>query len=45
MPSAKAFIGPFSSDEHPPGIHIPSLPFLFCKAEHPNPNLKLFDAA
>lgn len=33
-PGAEAFVGLFDSDDHPPGIPIPSLPFLLCEAEH-----------
>ena len=29
--------GSFSSDEHPPGTRTPSLLFLLCVIEHPNP--------
>ena len=41
-PGAEAFVGIFAGDEHPPGIPTPSLPFLLCETEHPNPNLNLF---
>jgi hypothetical protein len=34
--------GLFASDEHPPGIPTPFLPFLLCEAEYPNPNVKAF---
>ena len=34
--------GLFAGDEHPPGIPTPSLPFLLCEPEHPNPKLKAF---
>ena len=30
---------PWAGDEHPPGMRIPSLPFLLCETEHANPNL------
>lgn len=35
--------GRFACDEQPPGIGTapPSLPFLLCETEHPNPSLKL----
>ena len=41
-PGSEAFVGIFTGDEHPPGIPTPSLPFLLCETEHPNPNLNLF---
>ena len=41
-PGAEAFAGLVAGDKHPPGIPTPSLPFLLCEAEDPNPNLRLF---
>jgi hypothetical protein len=39
-PGTEAFAGLFAGDEHPPlGIPTPSLPFLPCETEHPNPKL------
>jgi hypothetical protein len=32
----------FSGDDHSLGIATPSIPFLLCEIEHPNPSLKLF---
>jgi len=32
-PSDEAFVGLFAGDEHPPGIPIPSLPFLLWEAK------------
>jgi hypothetical protein len=31
-------LGPFTGGEHPPGTPTPSLPFLLCETEHPNPS-------
>jgi hypothetical protein len=38
-PGAKAFVEIFAGDEHPLGLLAPSLPFLLCETEHPNPKL------
>jgi hypothetical protein len=41
LPIAQVFVGPFAGDEHPPEQVClpPSLPFLLCKIEYPDPNL------
>ena len=38
-PGAEAFVGLFAGDELPPGIATPSLPFLLCETDNPNPSL------
>ena len=41
----RPFVGLFAGGELPQGIPTPSLPFLLCETENPNPNsICLFDA-